>query len=112
MVKVESQLWPSCATATWLESGADLSHLVESFADVYSQGDGELAVALHAAGWQDQGSGMLDPVVEALHQLRPAKDSLDDTRLAVAALHQATATESVYGNAFRRSAGLPARRLN
>jgi AcrR family transcriptional regulator len=94
------------ATTSWLEDGADLRRLVESFATVYSRGYGELAVALHAAGWRDQGSGMLAPVVEALHQLRPATASLNDTRLAVAALHQAMATESLYGNAFRRSAGL------
>jgi hypothetical protein len=49
---------------------------------------------------------MLDPVVDALHRLRPPGSSLDDTRLAVAALHQAMVTESLYGEAFRRSAGL------
>ncbi|WP_405064337.1 TetR/AcrR family transcriptional regulator [Kribbella sp. NBC_01505] len=94
------------AIASWLEDSADLHALVQAFADVYNQGYGELAIALHAAGWRDTGSGMLDPVVDALHQLRPATASLTDTRLAVAALHQAMATESLYGPAFRRSAGL------
>ncbi|MFI5776034.1 TetR family transcriptional regulator [Nocardia sp. NPDC051570] len=92
--------------ATWLDRGADLLELVESLETLYRHGYGELAVALHAAGWRDRGVGMLDPVVEALHRLRPRGSSLDDTRLAVAALHQAMATESLYGNAFRRSAGL------
>ena len=32
--------------------------------------------------------------------------AIGDTRLAVAALHQAMATEALYGSAFRRSAGL------
>jgi AcrR family transcriptional regulator len=91
---------------TWLEKGADLSELVESLAGLYRQGYGELAIALHAAGWRDRGSGMLDPVVEALHELRPQGASIEDTRLAVAALHQAMATEPLYGSAFRRSAGL------
>jgi hypothetical protein len=73
---------------------------------LYRRGYGELAVALHAAGWRDRGSGMLDPVVDALHRLRPHGSAIDDTRLAVAALHQAMATETLYGSAFRRSAGL------
>jgi AcrR family transcriptional regulator len=92
--------------SSWLEQGTDVQRLVESLADLYRQGYGELAVALHAAGWREHGSGMLNPVVDALHQLRPAAASIDDTRLAVAALHQAMATEPLYGSAFRRSAGL------
>lgn len=90
----------------WLDGGADLGGLVASLEAVYRQGYGELAVALHAAGWRDPGGGMLDPVVDALHRLRPSGSAEDDTRLAVAALHQAMATEAVYGSAFRRSAGL------
>jgi AcrR family transcriptional regulator len=92
--------------ATWLDRGADLRELVESLAALYARGYGELAAALHAAGWRDPGAGMLDPVVDALHQLRPPETSKDDTRRAVAALHQAMATEALYGDAFRRSAGL------
>ncbi len=90
----------------WLDHDADLLALVESLHTLYREGYGELAVALHAAGWRDPGSGMLDPVVEALHRLRPRGSSLDDTRHAVAALHHAMATDSLYGSAFRRSAGL------
>lgn len=92
--------------ATWLVRGTELLELVESLETLYRRGYGELAVALHAAGWRDRGSGMLDPVVEALHALRPHGSSIVDTRLAVAALHQAMATEALYGSAFRRSAGL------
>ncbi|MFD5245866.1 TetR family transcriptional regulator [Amycolatopsis sp. NPDC058340] len=91
---------------TWLDHDADLLGLVEALHTLYRDGYGELAVALHAAGWRDPGSGMLDPVVDALHRLRPPAASLDDTRLAVAALHQAMATEALYGSDFRRSAGL------
>lgn len=92
--------------AAWLERGAELHELVDSLDGLYRQGYGELAVALHAAGWRDRGSGMLNPIVDALHRLRPPGSSIDDTRLAVAALHQAMATEAIYGEAFRRSAGL------
>jgi TetR/AcrR family transcriptional regulator, repressor for neighboring sulfatase len=92
--------------AVWLDRGADLLELVESLRTVYQRGYGELAVALHAAGWRDPGAGMLNPVVDALHRLLPPGSSIGDTRLAVAALHQAMATEALYGSAFRRSAGL------
>ncbi len=92
--------------ASWLEGDADLHDLVASLDALYWRGYGELAVALHAAGWRDRGSGMLNPVVDALHRLRPPGSSIDDTRLAVAALHQAVATDGLYGTAFRRSAGL------
>ncbi|MBO2446050.1 TetR/AcrR family transcriptional regulator [Actinomadura barringtoniae] len=96
---------------SWLARGVDLGELVEGLAAFYRQGYGELAVALHAAGWRDEGSGLLDPVVDALHALRRDADIADitDTRLAVAALHQALATEPLYGSAFRRSAGLTGR---
>lgn len=92
--------------AKWLDRGADLQELVESLQALYGRGFGELAMALHAAGWRDPGAGMLDPVVDALHRLRPAGSGKADTRHAVAALHQAMATEASYGEAFRRSAGL------
>jgi len=92
--------------SSWLEHGTDLLELVEALADLYQQGYGELAIALHSAGWREHGSGMLNPVVDALHQLRPPLAPIEDTRLAVAALHQALATEPLYGSAFRRSAGL------
>lgn len=91
---------------SWLAHGAVLADLVETLASFYRSGYGELAVALHAAGWRDDGSGLLDPVVDALHALRSDGAPIDDTRLAVAALHQGLAVESVYGAAFRRSAGL------
>ncbi|WP_233224078.1 TetR/AcrR family transcriptional regulator [Amycolatopsis sp. CA-128772] len=94
--------------ASWLGRRAEPGELVEALAAFYRRGYGELAVSLHAAGWRDDGSGMLAPVVEALHALRPDRDDVpvEDTRLAVAALHQALATEPLYGPAFRRSAGL------
>lgn len=95
--------------ASWLEDGADLEQLVGSLAALYAEGYGELAIGLHGAGWRDRGSGMLDLLVRALHGRRPAGTALDDTRLAVAAFHQAVATEAVYGSAFRRSAGFEGR---
>jgi len=98
------------ATQDWVRRGARLSELVDCIANIYDDGYGELAVALHAAGWRDDGAGILNPVVDALHAARKKpgghRPSRTDTRLAVAALHQALATESAYGAAFRRSAGI------
>lgn len=98
------------ATQDWVRRGAQVSKLVDCIADVYADGYGELAMALHAAGWRDDGGGILDPVVDALHAARKGSGGRrplrSDTRLAVAALHQAVATESAYGAAFRRSAGI------
>lgn len=94
----------------WLEGEADLLRLATSLSDLYRKGFSELAVALHAAGWRDRGSGMLEPLVAALHARRPdpAGTPIDDTRIAVAAFHQAIAMEPLYGPAFRRSAGFTA----
>jgi AcrR family transcriptional regulator len=93
----------------WVQRDADIASLVAAIARLYRQGYAELGVALHAAGWRDSGAGLLEPVVQALHAVRERSGSpahIQDTRLAVAALHQALALEPVYGNAFRRSAGV------
>lgn len=98
-------------TVGWVANGETVAHLVKRVAAVYEDGYGELAVALHAAGWRDEGTGMLDPVVDALHAARSrrrGRPRREDTQLAVAALHQALATNSSYGAAFRRSAGIAA----
>jgi TetR/AcrR family transcriptional regulator, repressor for neighboring sulfatase len=100
------------AAAEWAGNDDDVASLVAAIASLYAEGYAELAVALHAAGWSDKGGGLLEPVVQALHAAREeagAAGGIDDTRLAVAALHQALALEPVYGRAFRRSAGIGAR---
>ncbi|WP_242907296.1 TetR/AcrR family transcriptional regulator [Actinomadura terrae] len=98
----------------WVSADADIGELVQALAEVYADGYAELALALHQSGWRDQGSGMLDEVVDALHERitararqrhRPAPDRRH-TQLTVAALHQALAMEPIVGRQFRRSAGL------
>ncbi len=99
------------AVASWADSQADINGLIRTIARVYDQGYAELAVALHAAGWEDPGTGFLEPVVQILHTTRTRSGRpgpLADTRLAVAALHQALALDATYGAAFRRSAGVSA----
>lgn len=103
------------ATEGWVANGESIARLVDRVAAVYDDGYGELAVALHAAGWRDEGEGMLNPVVDALHAARVRRGGRPrraDTRLAVAALHQALGTDPSYGTAFRRSAGIPADAAN
>ena len=99
------------ASRSWVDDRASLAELVDRIAALYAEGYGKLAIALHAAGWRDEGTGLLDPVVDALHAARRRRPGQRlrrrDTQLAVAALHQALATEAAYGEAFRRSAGIP-----
>jgi AcrR family transcriptional regulator len=101
-------------TGQWLEEGTHVLPLVIALAAFYRSGYSQLAIALHAAGWREHGSGLLQPVVDALHAARPrradgsAADPLE-TQLALAALHQALAVDPTYGAAFRRSAGLTGR---
>lgn len=98
------------ASSRWLTGAASVSDLVETIAAVYADGYGELAIALHAAGWRPEGQGMLEPVVDVLHAARRRTGDRPprrvETRLAVAALHQALATDPAYGAAFRNSAGI------
>jgi TetR/AcrR family transcriptional regulator, repressor for neighboring sulfatase len=94
---------------SWVDDSGAVEALVQSIAALYRNRYGELAIALHSAGWRNEGKGMLDPVVKALHAARTSRDkgaSLMDTCLAVAALHQALAIDPVYGASFRRSAGI------
>lgn len=97
--------------AEWLAGDVDIERLLRALATPYRKGYAELAVALHAAGWRDRGEPIFGKAVEAIHAVRvtrskgPAPDLLD-TQLAVAAFHQAVALDSLFGEEFRRSAGL------
>jgi TetR/AcrR family transcriptional regulator, repressor for neighboring sulfatase len=99
--------------ASWLNAGAHLGALVDRLADAYKAGHTQLALALYEAGWRDRGTPVLEPVIEALHEARVRRlgkcVSIEDTRLAVAAMHQALAFEPLFGAEFRRSAGVRGR---
>jgi AcrR family transcriptional regulator len=112
--KLKSQLHAALGKLT--EGPADPAELVRLLAALYADGYAELALALHQSGWRDTGSGMLDEIVDRLHaQARadcaatgrtpPAREAI---QLTVAALHQAVATEPLFGGEFRRSVGLDA----
>ncbi|MRH88384.1 TetR family transcriptional regulator [Nocardia sp. SYP-A9097] len=101
---------------TWNGGPADPAGLVHALYRLYSGGYAELALALHRSGWRDSRSGMLNEVVDRLYdqarQERAAAGrkptSRKDIQLTVAALHQAVMMEPLFGNEFRRSAGLEA----
>jgi TetR/AcrR family transcriptional regulator, repressor for neighboring sulfatase len=94
------------------DSGVD--RFVTAMADAYRDGYGQLALALHMAGWRDLGSGMLIEVIDRMHRraiaaakkrrrVPPTRQSIEIT---VACLHQALVMESAVGHEFRRSVGL------
>ncbi|MYW05588.1 TetR family transcriptional regulator [Streptomyces sp. SID3343] len=98
----------------WTDGPIDPAELVRALSALYADGYAELALALHRSGWRDTGSGLLDEVVDrlyaqALHQCAiggrtpPPREAI---QLTVAGLHQAVATEPLFGDEFRRSVGL------
>jgi AcrR family transcriptional regulator len=97
----------------WQREGAHIRQLVQALAAFYRNGFSQLAIAVHSAGALDLERGMLEPVVDALHAARVREGSTaadpNETRLAVAAMHQALALDPSCGAAFRRSAGLTGR---
>ncbi|MCT9092441.1 TetR family transcriptional regulator [Streptomyces sp. ASQP_92] len=104
------------ALAGWTEGAADPAELVRVLAALYAGGFAELALALRQLGWRDTGSGLLDEVVDRLHAQARANcattartaPTREAVQLAVAAAHQALATEPLFGDEFRRSVGLDA----
>lgn len=103
--------------SSWTSQDAEIAGLVGALAGLYADGSlAELALALHQSGWRDRGGGVLSDVVDALHERaarRARRTSRTPTRrrqveLTVAALHQALATDPIFGAEFRRSAGMAA----
>lgn len=96
----------------WLAGERDVAGLLRALARPYGKGYAELAVGLHGAGWRDRGEPVFGKVVNVLHAARLARwtgqgePDIADTRLTVAAFHQAVALDPLYGEAFRRSAGV------
>ena len=90
----------------------DVAGVLRALARPYGKGYAELAVALHAAGWRDRGEPVFGRVVDLLQAARLARGQADadiaHTRLTLAAFHQAVALDPLYGEAFRRSAGVKA----
>ncbi|MEV6770074.1 helix-turn-helix domain-containing protein [Nocardia sp. NPDC051030] len=110
--KLKSEL--RAVLSTWSDGPVDPAQLVRALSALYADGYADLALALHRSGWRDTGGGLLDEVVDRLHaqaetacaatgRTPPTRETI---QITVAALHQAISLEPLFGDDFRRSAGL------
>lgn len=105
----------NAALEQWRAEDSSLQSFVTVIADLYADGVySELALQLHMSGWRDRGSGMLDMVVNELHQIRAKifaargarSPALWETQFVVGLMHQTMALDPLFGKPFRRSAGV------
>ena len=99
------------ATDSWLNRGASVQALIDAVAAVYAEGYGgarHCAACRRAARRRRRHAHARRrrPAPAPASPQRTPRPPRSSTRLAVAALHQALATETAYGAAFRRSAGI------
>lgn len=105
--------------ADWLSDGAELPALLERLSAFYEAGQARLAVALHQAGWRDTGSPVFEPVARSLYAAkRPGfengsataptdtRGDMEETMVAIAAMHQGVALAPLFGTKFSRGVGL------
>jgi AcrR family transcriptional regulator len=91
----------------WLQTGPDIASLVKAISNLYVNGYAALALHLYGTGWEDRGTVLLEPAVECLFETRRNKDvTKEDIRIGLASLHLWLALDPLFGDAFRRSAGL------
>mgnify|MGYP003646519274 FL=1 len=105
----------NAALKEWQAEEPSIQSLVDIIADLYADGVyAELALQLHLSGWRDRGSGLLNSVVDELHTVRVKSfaargkkpPSILETRFAVGMMHQTLALDPLFGEDFRRSAGI------
>ena len=97
------------AVSDWLRTGPDIRSFVTMLREMYANGYAALALQVHGSGWEDRGPVLLKPAVDALYAQRRNPDvTKDDIRVALASLHLWLALDPLFGDAFRRSAGLAA----
>jgi TetR/AcrR family transcriptional regulator, repressor for neighboring sulfatase len=104
------------AARSWGEGARDLSSLTDLIADCYDRrGYARLAMWLMLTGMRGKGSGMLSGLVDGLHRdraLAASKSGLAaprraETQYIVALFHMIQVAEPLFGEAMRRSAGMP-----
>lgn len=105
------------AVRSWSAGSRDLASLARLFSDCYDRrGYARLAMWLMLSGVRGRGSGMLSALVDALrrsgevtaHQQGLAAPTRIDIQHIVALFHMIEIAEPLFGDAMRRSAGLPA----
>jgi AcrR family transcriptional regulator len=104
------------ALRSWESGSRDLSSLTDRISDCYGRrGYARLAMWLILSGTRGKGSGMLAALVDALHQGRVIEarergvtaPSPTETQFVVTLFHMVQVAEPLFGEAMRRSAGLP-----
>lgn len=101
--------------ADWDGKPDGLVRVAEMLAEAYSaQGASRLALWLAQSGWRSPGSGLFEPLVDAVHRVRleiartrgTPRPQRRETQHDVALLNLALAAEPLFGAGFLRSVGL------
>jgi len=101
--------------AGWRGGVPDLARLADLFADFYEhRGYARLALWLSLTGVRDKGAGILNDLVDALHDIRVARfrqaglapPDRADTQHLTALIHTVALGDALFGDAMTRSAGL------
>jgi AcrR family transcriptional regulator len=104
------------AVRSWSAGSRDLASLTGLFSDCYDRrGYARLAMWLNLAGVRGRGSGMLSALVEALRRTSEVTarergltaPTLIEIQFVVTLFHMIEVAEPLFGEAMRRSAGLP-----
>lgn len=99
----------------WDGEPAGLRPVAEHIADVYvDRGYARLALWLSLSGWSSPGSGMFEPLVDALHRARlararargSARPRRRDSQHAVALLQLTLVAEAIFAGSSLRAAGI------
>jgi AcrR family transcriptional regulator len=104
------------AALGWSEGSRDLASLTELISECYEKrGYAQLAMWLMLSGMTGRGSGMLSSLVDvfqrdaehAARDLGIAAPTRTETQFVVALFHMVQVAEPLFGEAMRRSVGLP-----
>ena len=102
--------------ADWNGEPSGLHRIADGIATIYAdRGYARLALWLSEDGWKSRGSGMFDPLVDAVHRTRLARARLEtrarpkreDAQFAVAMLNLTLSADPLMGSGFLRSVELP-----
>lgn len=101
----------TATVAAWQADELDLGALVERLrATMEDEGQSRLTAWMVLTGWRPEGRGLLRPVAEAVHDRRSQRVPVDDTMFAIALLGLVAWGNSLMGDPWRRSVGLPSDR--
>ncbi len=102
--------------ADWNGKPSGLHRIADGIATIYAdRGYARLALWLSQEGWESRGSGIFQPLVDAVHRTRleqarhngRVRPKREDAQFAVATLNLALAADPLMGSGFLRSVELP-----